>query len=615
MNMPSHEQLTWILLFGPLAAAAGILLFTLRRPAESAALSIGAVTISFVAAVKLFLAVSGGAAVSIPTHTWLIAGPLVVEWGAVVDRLSVLMLLVVTGVGAAIQIYSVGYMRGDSGVPRYFALMSFFTFSMLGIVLAPNFIQMFMFWELVGVSSALLIGFWFERPAAAAAGQKAFIVNRVGDAGMILGILMVWACAGTFDFAALAGKWQGMGLSPVILAAAAGLVFCGAVGKSAQLPLHVWLPDAMEGPTPVSALIHAATMVAAGVYMVCRVGWLMAASPAVMTVIAWTGGLTALMAALIAVTQSDIKRILAYSTLSQLGYMMLAAGLGGTNEAMFHLTTHAFFKALLFLAAGSVILALHHEQEIWRMGGLWKRMPLTFIAFLIGTLALAGIWPFSGFYSKDEILLLALEHSRGLLVIGLVTAFLTAFYMGRVLWVVFLGDARNRKLYDHAGESPAVITVPLALLAVLSVAGGWYAVVPHFLDPGVHSAVIPNKVMAGFLAVPLIGFLLAWRVYGRAPADDAVLRRLLGPGYRWMENKFYFDEVYGWLVDSVQGTIALVCETFDRWILRGAVVGGIAGTAWVLGGVVRLIQSGDLRFYLFAAGAGVSALLFWWLRL
>ncbi len=613
--MPSHEQLTWILLFGPLLAAVGILLFARRRPMASAALSIGAVGLSFMASLKLFLAVTGGAAVSISPHVWLAAGPLVVEWGAVVDRLSVLMLLVVTGVGTAIQVYSVGYMRGDSGIPRYFALMSFFTFSMLGIVLAPNFIQMFIFWELVGVSSTLLIGFWFERPAAAAAGAKAFIVNRVGDAGMILGILTVWSCAGTFEFTALAGTWQGLGLSPVILAAAAGLIFCGAAGKSAQLPLHVWLPDAMEGPTPVSALIHAATMVAAGVYMVCRVAWLMAASPAVMTVIAWTGGLTALMAALIAVTQTDIKRVLAYSTVSQLGYMMLAVGLGGATEAMFHLTTHAFFKALLFLAAGSVILALHHEQGIWRMGGLWKRMPLTFVAFLIGTLALAGIWPFSGFYSKDEILLLALEHSRGLLVIGLVTAFLTAFYMGRVLWVVFLGEARDRKIHEQAGESPAVITLPLVLLAVLSVAGGWHAVVPHFLNPGLQSAAPRDTIMAGFLAVPVVGFLLAWRVYGKAPADDAVLRRLLGPGYRWMENKFYFDEMYGWLVDSVQGTIALVCETFDRWIVRGVAVGGIAGTAWVLGGMVRLIQAGDLRLYILASGAGVVALLVWWLRL
>lgn len=611
--MPTLEQLTWILLFGPLAAAAGILLLTRRSPVWSATMSIGAVLVSFAAAVTLFLTVAGGTAVAIPARTWLAAGPLVVEWGAVVDRLSVLMLLVVTGVGAAIQIYSTGYMRGDPGVPRYFAYMSLFTFSMLGIVLAPNFIQMFMFWELVGVSSYLLIGFWFEKPAAAAAGQKAFIVNRIGDAGMILGILTAWACAGSFDFATLAAKWPGLGLPPAVLAAAAALVFCGAAGKSAQLPLHVWLPDAMEGPTPVSALIHAATMVAAGVYMVCRVGWLMAASPAVMTVIAWTGGLTALMAALIAVTQTDIKRVLAYSTLSQLGYMMLAAGLGGSTQAMFHLTTHAFFKALLFLAAGSVILALHHEQGIWRMGGLWKRMPLTFSVFLVGTLALGGIWPFSGFYSKDEILMLTLEHSKVLLVIGLVTAFLTAFYMGRLLGVVFLGEARDRSLYEHAKESPLVITLPLILLALLSIAGGWHGAIPRFLNPAGAAVEASDKIMAGFLAVPVVGFLLAWRLYGKSPSDDGALRKRLGPAYRWMENKFYFDEVFGWLVESVQGTLAVACERFDRWIVRGLGVGGLAGTVRLAGGVVRLIQCGRLRFYVWVAGAGVAALLFWWL--
>ncbi|MEI8123121.1 MAG: NADH-quinone oxidoreductase subunit L [bacterium] len=609
--MPTIEHITWILLFSPLVAALGILLFTRRAPTVSAAVSIGAALVSFAASVKLFLVVAGGTGVVIAPHIWLSVGTFTVEWGAVVDRLSVLMLLVVTGVGSAIQIYSVGYMKGDSGISRYFAYMSLFTFSMLGVVLSPNFIQMFMFWELVGVSSYLLIGFWFERPAAAAAGQKAFIVNRIGDAGLILGILTIWACAGTFDFAELAGQWQGLGLTPLILAAAAGLVFCGAAGKSAQVPLHVWLPDAMEGPTPVSALIHAATMVAAGVYMLCRVSWLITASPMVMTGIAWIGGVTALMAALIALTQSDIKRILAYSTLSQLGYMMMAVGLGGSTEAMFHLTTHAFFKALLFLSAGSVIMALHHEQDIWKMGGLRKRMPLTFGAFLIGTLALGGIWPLSGYYSKDEILLLALEQNTALLVVGLVTAFLTALYMGRLLWVVFFGEARDRRLAGHAGESPWVVTLPLVFLAVLSVVGGWYAEVPRFLSPEYHAVAYSDKVMAGFLAVPVIGFLLAWRVYGKAPADDAVLRKGFGPCYRLMESKFYFDECYGWLIENVQGGAALVCETFDRWIICGAGVGGLTGTARMLGWAVRTVQSGDLRFTLFVTGAGVVALLLW----
>lgn len=609
--MLTNEHLIWILLFGPLAAATAILLFTRRAPAVSAALSIGAVLAGFGVSLKLFSLVPSGVAVAVPSHVWLSVGRLTVEWGAVVDRLSVLMLLVVTGVGSAIQIYSVGYMKGDSGFSRFFACMSLFTFSMLGVVLASNFIQMFMFWELVGLSSYLLIGFWFERPSAAAAGQKAFVVNRIGDAGFILGILTVWACAGTVDFATLQATWGGLGLSAAMLAAAALLIFCGAMGKSAQVPLHVWLPDAMEGPTPVSALIHAATMVAAGVYMLCRVSWLLAASPEVMNLIAWIGGITALMAALIAVTQADIKRVLAYSTLSQLGYMMLAVGLGGSVEAMFHLTTHAFFKALLFLAAGSVIIALHHEQAIWKMGGLWKRMPLTFGTFLVGTLALGGIWPLSGFYSKDEILLLALDHNRALLGIALVTALLTAFYMGRLLFVVFLGQGRDSHRHGHANESPAVITLPLVFLAVLSVIGGWQAAVPHFLAPAHHAVEHSDKIMAGFFAVPLIGFALAWSVYGKAPVDDAAMRRALGPGYRLMENKFYFDEFYGWLVEHVQGTAAWCCETFDRWIIRGVGMGGLSGTTWGLGWIVRLVQSGNLRFYMFVTAAGVAVLFYW----
>ena len=609
--MLTLEQCIWIVLGAPLAAAAVIALLARRSRALSAALSIGAVLLGFALSLRLFAAVMGGAAVTVPSHAWLTIGPLSVEWGATVDRLSVLMLLVVTGVGAAIHVYSIGYMKGDPGFSRYFACMSLFTFSMIGIVIASNFIQMFIFWELVGLSSYLLIGFWFERPAAADAGKKAFIVNRIGDVGFLLGILVVWSCAGTFNFAELDARWPGLGLAPATLALAAALVFCGAVGKSSQFPLHVWLPDAMEGPTPVSALIHAATMVAAGVYMLCRVSWLIAASPTAMTLIAWTGGLTALMAAAIAVAQRDIKRILAYSTLSQLGYMVMAVGLGGSTQAMFHLTTHAFFKALLFLSAGSVILALHHEQEIWKMGALSRRMPLTFAAFLIGTLALGGVWPLSGFYSKDEILLLALERSRPLLAIGLATALLTAFYMGRALFVVFLGRARDSHLHEHAEESPAVVTLPLAFLAGLSIVGGWQAAIPRFLSPEHHGAPHSGAIMAAFLAVPAIGFALAWFVYGSSPATDASLRRALGPAYGWLENKFYFDEVYGWLVRYAQGTAALVCDLFDRWIVRGLGIGGLSGTACGLGGAVRALQSGSLRLYVLLTGAGVAAVLCW----
>ena len=381
------------------------------------------------------------------TTNWLSIGNLNVDFGLKLDALSLMMMLIVTGVGGAIHIYSFGYMREDRGFSRFFACMSLFTFSMLGIVLANNFIQLFIFWELVGVSSYLLIGFWFEKPSAADAAKKAFITNRLGDFGFLLGILVVWAMLGSLN---LRHCIKNAELSLPIAAAAseplpsiAGLlIFCGAMGKSAQFPLHVWLPDAMEGPTPVSALIHAATMVAAGVYMLCRIIFLL--DPTALQVIAYIGGFTALLAALIAIQQNDIKRILAYSTLSQLGYMVMAVGLSGPTPAMFHLTTHAFFKALLFLGAGSVIIALHHEQDIWKMGGLRKKMPVTFWTFLIGTLALCGVPPFSGFYSKDSILAQALEQKNyPLFVLGVAVAGLTTFYMFRLFYVAFVGKPQD----------------------------------------------------------------------------------------------------------------------------------------------------------------------------
>jgi len=361
-----HICSVWILLFSPLVAAVLITLFTGKHEGLSAGLSIGAILLSFALSLRLLLlfALKGIQHQPHPME-WLILGDSVrVEFGMTTDALALLMLMVVTGVGSAIHIYSVGYMKGDTGFSRFFACMSLFTFSMLGIVLSSNFIQIFIFWELVGLSSYLLIGHWFEKPSAAEAGKKAFLTTRIGDVGMMLGILLLWSRAHTFEFTEIQAKLPSLNLSTGVLALIGVLIFAGAVGKSAQVPLHVWLPDAMEGPTPVSALIHAATMVAAGVYMLCRVSWLVLPSEAASWLIAWIGGVTALMAGSIAVTQNDIKRVLAYSTLSQLGYMIMAVGLGGTTQAMFHLTMHAFFKALLFLGAGSVILAVHHEQDI-----------------------------------------------------------------------------------------------------------------------------------------------------------------------------------------------------------------------------------------------------------
>jgi len=598
----------WVILFAPLVAAALITLVTRKWKALSACISVGAVAVSFVLSVRMFLllAYKGIEHQSHPLQ-WLTVGGVNIEIGTITDPLGLLMLLVVTGVGLAIHIYSLGYMKGDPGFSRYFACLSLFTFSMLGIVLANNFIQIFIFWELVGVSSYLLIGFWFEKPSAAEAGKKAFLVNRIGDFGMMLGILLLWSHTGTFNFAELPAKLAG--IPPGTLTLIGALIFCGAVGKSAQFPLHVWLPDAMEGPTPVSALIHAATMVAAGVYMLCRVFFLFAPSETALTLIAWIGGITAIMAATIAIAQNDIKRILAYSTLSQLGYMVMAVGLAGPTQAMFHLTTHAFFKALLFLGAGSVIVALHHEQDIWKMGGLWKKTPVTFWTFLIGTLALAGVFPLSGFYSKDEILLLAMQKSTPLFIIGVFTAFLTAYYMGRECFVVFFGKPRDRRAYDHAHESPWVMTVPLILLAIFSIIAGWNSEVPHFLDP--HAEVEHSSLGFALLLVPLAGFLVAAKIYWKAEPSDAPVKAALGKLWTVVENKYYFDELYAWIVKYVQGTIATACELFDRWILQRLGIGGLAGTTSLAGKTLRLLQTGNIQSYAFLFGLGVTVIIYY----
>jgi NADH-quinone oxidoreductase subunit L len=382
----------WIVLFAPFAAVIVTVLFTQKSGKISSYVSVAAVAISFIFSLAVFSGPNGSEA-----FNWIDLGVFRVQIGYLVNDLTKLMLLVVTGVGLLIHIYSLGYMGEDRGRARYFSGLSLFMFSMLGIVLANNFIMMFIFWELVGVSSYLLIGHWFDRDAPPAAANKAFLANRVGDFGFMLGILLVWSASGSVAFEELAGQWNTLGLSPGFLTATALLVFCGAVGKSAQFPLHVWLPDAMEGPTPVSALIHAATMVAAGVFMLARSFFLFQASGTALTIVLWIGLITSLLAALMATQQDDIKRVLAYSTLSQLGLMVAAVGLSNPEAGMFHLFTHASFKALLFLGAGSVIHSLHHEQNIWRMGGLQKKMPITFWTFLVGTLALVACPPFSGF--------------------------------------------------------------------------------------------------------------------------------------------------------------------------------------------------------------------------
>jgi NADH-quinone oxidoreductase subunit L len=613
-----YEILPWLILFLPLLAATVITLFTLRCKTTSSLISIGAVVAGFVMTV-IFVNANGIHFSGETAANWLSIGNLNVDFGLKLDALSLMMLFVVTGVGGLIHIYSYGYMDEDPGKARFFAKLSLFTFSMLGIVLANNFIEMFIFWELVGVSSYLLIGFWFEKPSAGDAAKKAFIVNRLGDFGFLLGILMVWGILGSLNFSDLQNSIVANPVALGTMATIAGLlIFCGAVGKSAQFPLHVWLPDAMEGPTPVSALIHAATMVAAGVYMLCRVLFLLDADA--LHVIAYIGGFTALLAALIAVQQNDIKRIIAYSTLSQLGYMVMAVGLNGPTPAMFHLTTHAFFKALLFLSAGSVILALHHEQDIWQMGNLRKKMPITFWTFLIGALALSGIPPFAGFYSKDSILAQCLEQKSYLLFgVAVFIAGLTAFYTFRLFFVVFSGKEKSEHA-SHAHESPPVMTLPLVILAIFAAIGGFIgitnnygsqfaanhetlSVAQQFLEP-LHA---PVAMFIG-IGVALAGIFLAFSLYKNAASDP--LPTKLGALATWMKNKFYFDELYEATFIRAHDFIATVADWIDRWLVEGFCIGAIRGGTDLSGRALRLMQTGNLQTYAFLFVLGVAVLLY-----
>jgi NADH-quinone oxidoreductase subunit L len=619
------QALPWIVLFLPLGAAVCITLFTLRNRELSAALSIGAVVAGFILSVVFRGLVGWEPALRESSITWLSVGALQVDFGLRFDPLSLTMLLLVTGVASLIHIYSWGYMKEDRSLPRYFAGLSLFTFSMLGIVLANNFVQLFIFWELVGVSSYFLIGFWYERPAAADAGKKAFITNRLGDFGFLIGILLVWTLLGSLKFDVLQDKLTANPQALGTLATAAGLlIFCGAVGKSAQFPLHVWLPDAMEGPTPVSALIHAATMVAAGVFMLCRVAFLL--NPTALEVIAWIGGFTALLSAVIGVQQNDIKRILAYSTLSQLGYMVMAVGLHGPTPAMYHLTTHAFFKALLFLGAGSVIVAMHHEQDIWKMGGLRQKLPVTFWTFIAGTLALSGLPPFSGFYSKDSILAQAAQHNTGLFIVGVIVAALTPFYMFRLFCVAFLGSPKSDAA-GHAHESPQGMLWPLRILATLSIVGGFLGIeqiygkqfpgehieapgsfLSEVIGPFVHA---PMAATAGLVAA-LVGLAAAWVLYANASEDPLPAR--LGALSRWMRNRFYFDELYEATVIRLHDLIAAVANWCDRWLIAGVAVRGTHGTTELLGRVLRLFQTGNLQTYAFLFAMGVALVLYLVLR-
>ncbi len=609
----------WIIPLLPLAAFVMVIFWGTRLPGRGALVSIAGIVLAAVAALGVLGEVIRGARADL-TYTWAVVGSRPLVAGFVVDPLSAVMLAMVGVVASLITIYSVGYMEGDPRFSRFFAYLSLFQFSMLFLVLADNFLFIYMGWELVGLCSYLLIGFWFERPAAARAALKAFVTTRVGDFSMMLGILILFFRVGSLRFDDIFRAIDLGGFGGPALTVAALLVFGGAVGKSAQVPLHVWLPDAMEGPTPVSALIHAATMVAAGVYLVARTYPLFLFSPghAALTAVAYVGGITALFAATMGVVEDDIKRVLAYSTMSQLGYMMLGLGVLGYSAAMFHLITHAFFKALLFLGAGSIIHAVA-TNDMKRMGGLARAMPVTFWTFLAATLALTGIPPFAGFFSKDAVLAAAYAQDKVLWLLGTIGAFVTAFYMGRLCWYTFGGEPRG--LASPAGaphgtagglhESPPVMTVPLVILAVFAVFLGW-AGAETFGNPFerlIHfPQAAPPPTSAWLLlvstAVAVAGWLAAGAVYVWKIVPSVALRRTFSWGYQLLVRKYYVDDLYAWMFLGLGGLVIRIARAFDQYVVDGLV----NLTGWLaeqVGLGLRYVQTGRAETYLLIVFLGV----------
>jgi NADH-quinone oxidoreductase subunit L len=561
--------------------------------------AIGSVAISFALVIQVLAALWPLDTAYVERgYPWIQSGDLRIGFDMAVDRLTAIMLLVVTGVGLLIHTYATGYMAHEQGYARFFAYLNLFMFFMLTLVLAANFPLLFVGWEGVGLCSYLLIGFYYDREYATTAGNKAFIVNRIGDMAFILAIFLIFVQFRTFDFVAIFAKLPAMTADPGFgaLGLITLLLFIGATGKSAQLPLFVWLPDAMAGPTPVSALIHAATMVTAGIYMVARSAPLYQMTPAVLEIVAIVGLATAVFAAVIGLAQNDIKKVFAYSTVSQLGYMFLALGVGAYSAGIFHVMTHAFFKALLFLGAGSVIHAVSGEQDIWKMGGLRKKTPVTFATLMVAGIAIAGVYPFSGFFSKDEILLAAHHHAPWMYWVGVVTAAMTAFYVFRALFVTFFGSYRGEA---HPHESPKSMTLPLVALALLSLGGGFLNV-PHFLEPmfplGDHGH--DFMLVAVALGAGLLGILLAFIFYVVKPELPGQIAASAGGIHRLVLNKFYVDEIYDALFVKplLRSSRAFFWPIMDVRLIDGA-VNGVAAQARNAGRVLRSWQSGSIRTY------------------
>ena len=628
------KDLFWLIPFPSAASALVLILFGRLLSRKWVTIqACGTVFVSFLLGLFSFAGLLGASAEPLPwvkvLFPWIRAGAFGADFGFQFDPLSAVMVLVVTGVGFLIHVYSAGYMAHDRSYTRYFSHLNLFMAAMLILVLASNMVLMFVGWEGVGLCSYLLIGFWFEKKSASDAGKKAFIVNRIGDAGFLLGLLFLLTVVGSSDFTAINGAVRGGTIGGGLATLIALLLFVGATGKSAQIPLYIWLPDAMEGPTPVSALIHAATMVTAGVYIVARLSVLFSASSAASDVVGIIGAATAVFAATMALTQNDIKRVLAYSTISQLGYMFLGCGVGAYAAGVFHLVTHAFFKSLLFLSAGSVIHALSGEQDMRKMGGLRKYLPRTYPPFLVGAIAISGVPFLSGFFSKDAILTSAFAQGKTTLwALGLAGAIMTAFYMFRLIFMTFHGPERiSEEAKAHLHESPKVMTVPLAILAVFSILAGYVGLPAilgekadlfrRFLAPVIVPAAETRPLSAGAewililasVAAAFAGILIAYVFYVRSPRLPQALAERLPFVYKLLYNKYYIDEAVGAVVirPLVRGS-ELVYSGFDLKVVDGA-LNGSAAAAGFFGKVLSLFQTGFVKDYAFAFLLGVALIL------
>lgn len=580
-------------------------------------LATGSVAASFVISAMIFMSRLGhdAPAETVTLFDWISAGNLSVKMSFLVDNLSIMFLMIITGIGTLIHLYSTGYMHEDDGFRRFFAYLNLFVFFMLLLVLGNNFLVMFIGWEGVGLCSYLLIGFWFKNIDYSSAAKKAFIMNRIGDLGLLLGIFLVYTTFGSLNYADVFSQLGNFTAGDWVITSICIFLFIGAMGKSAQIPLYTWLPDAMAGPTPVSALIHAATMVTAGIYMVSRASGLYVLAPVAMDMVAWIGVITALFAATIGFVQTDIKKVLAYSTVSQLGFMFAALGVGAFTAGVFHVVTHAFFKALLFLGAGSVIHAMHHEQDIRQMGGLRKKLPITHITFLLGYLAIIGIPFFSGYFSKDEIIIQALANKPVIGYLLIVGALMTAFYMSRVYFLTFWGKFRGTHDQEHhLHESPLSMTFPLMVLAVLSVAGGYllHGYMEHNLTAAVQkSAVIEehtlhtlHNIMFGVTAAVLAIVVYAYVRYvsqNTVPSTDAEMQGLEKTVY----NKYYIDELYENIITKPINQLAsFLNNTFEKVVVDG-IVNGIGSGVQTLSQQFRQLQTGNTGFYIISMVVGM----------